>query len=237
MNFFSRKIKLVLSAVLLFTLPIFVYSKDYSYYNEAPLTFAQSFRKNFFLTGGLCTVISIGQKSYTPVLFSVGGGYSFKIKNNFYLDTRISFYSNYYLWDESLQAALPSEVENRTSTSINIALDLPFVASFNFGKHTLRAGGGLGLIPKINFLSSGVSTNDEGSSGSAGEDLNLINKYLWSYARWIYPQIALSYSALLTNGWRAGLDFKYYLPLTSLIKGRGLNDSVIQLCLRLALSE
>ncbi len=228
-DFVLKKIKIAVFLLLIFTTVPFAFSQNYNLQEEENLTFSKSLKKNFFLTGGLCTVISTGQKSFTPVLFCVGAGYSFKINPKLYLDTRLAIYSDYYGWNEAQQIAQPAEVENRTSTSINLAIDLPFVACFNFGKHTLRAGGGIGLIPKINFL----SREAEGFE----DEFSLINKYLWSYARWVYPQMTLSYSALLFNGWKAGLDLRYYLPLTSLIEGRGLNDSVIQLCFRLGFKE
>ena len=58
---------------------------------------------------------------------------------------RLSFFTNYYLWDGS--KALPAEVENRTATSLSFLFDLPAAVSFRSGeKDTFELSGGIAAL-------------------------------------------------------------------------------------------
>jgi len=195
---------------------------------------------NLFFTDGVVFMLSTGNASVSapsPVLFSPGVGYSFRIFKFLVFEPRTSVFAQHYLWEESASYAYPAEIENRTATCVSLLIDLPLVITMGTKSDTIGLGAGVGLLPRYSFLSNGVSADDAGTSGSASDDVSKINGWLWSDARWLYPEMSVAYVHLLSNGWRVGLETRFYLPLGSLISGHGMDGMMVSTALRLVLPE
>ncbi len=182
-------------------------------------------------------VLIVNTESYTksapsPIAFSCGLGMKLMPDNFYSYEPRISFFTNYYLWDG--ENALPAEVENRTATAISFLIDLPVV--FNFKKselHSFEAGAGLALLARYGILSNGVSSSDSGASGDAGGDVNEINSWFWSGMHYLFPEITGAWNFKVNEKLKAGLETHIYFPLGSLTNGRGLDAMMVTVAARL----
>ncbi len=167
--------------------------------------------------------------SPTAFAFAVGGIWPNKAFLSF--QPRLSFWTSYYLWDG--KNALPAEIENRTAFVLNFMLDLPAAATFRFQKFQVEAGAGLGILARAAMLAGGVGEGDTGASGSAGGDKAEIQKWFWSNARFLYPEIFAAWEWNFTDRIAAGFELRYYLPIGSLADGRGLTESIFALSAKL----
>jgi hypothetical protein len=195
---------------------------------------------NLFFTAGITFCLSTGDRSISapsPLKYSFGVGYSFHLVKFLLFQPRITGWSQYYLWDEDTSYAYPAPVEDRTATTLNALIDLPLVIPVGTKKNMMGLGLGAAVLARYGFLSNGVSADDTGSSGNAKSDVDLINSWLWSSARWLYPEMFISYNHLLTNGWRLGGEMRFYLPIGSLISGHGMDGMMCSVSLRLVLPE
>jgi len=156
----------------------------------------------------------------SPINYSFGLGMNFFEDKPVIFQPRLSFSTNYYLWNG--EDAKPAEIENRTATALNFMLDLN--ALYSIGKnYTFQAGGGLGIFARYGILSSGVDSEDAGgtSDSTAGKDVDSINSWFWSDLHFLYPQIVFSYTYMLEGGWQVGAESHFYFPLGSLTSGDG----------------
>ena len=163
----------------------------------------------------------------SPTAFALSFGGIWPNKAFWSFQPRLSFWTSYYLWDG--KNALPAEVENRTALVLNFMVDLPAVATFRFKKCQAEAGLGLGFLARAALLANGVSEGDSGTTGSAGGDKDEIQKWFWSSARFLYLEFLGGWEWNFTERIAAGFELRYYLPIGSLIDGRGLDASIISL--------
>lgn len=195
---------------------------------------------NLFFTGGIVFVLANGDETISsPSLLksTLGIGYSFHLFNFLVFQPRITGWGQYYLWDENSQYAYPASVEDRTASAVTLLLDLPLVLTVGTKKNMMGAGVGVGFLPRFSFLSNGVSADDTGTTGTAEGDVAKINSWFWSSARYLYPEASLAYVHLLSNGWRLGLETRFYLPLGSLLTGHGMDGMMLSASIRLVLPE
>lgn len=194
---------------------------------------------NLFFTGGLVYTLSTGDKTISPINSSLGIGYSFHLLPFLLFQPRLTGWGQYYLWDNAAQYAYPAEVENRTSTTIGVLTDFPFVMTVGTKKNMMELGLGAAVLARYSFLANAVSADDLNSDGSttAEEDVHAINEWCWDSVRWLYPETFISYIHLLSNGWRLGLETRFYLPLGSLISNHGMDGMMLSVSLRLVLPE
>lgn|SRR5574344_364947 len=195
---------------------------------------------NLFFTGGITFCLSTGSHTISapsPLKYTLGVGYSFHIARFFLFQPRLSGWSQYYLWDADSGNAYPAPLENRTATTLNLLIDLPFVIPVGTTKNMTGFGFGAAILARYGFLSNGVSSTDTGSSGTAEGDVDLINGWMWSSVRWLYPEFMISYNHLLKNGWRLGGEVRFYLPIGSIISGNGMDGMMASVALRLVLPE
>ena len=167
----------------------------------------------------------------SPTAFSLAFGGIWPNKAFLSFQPRLAFWTSYYLWDG--KNALPAEVENRTAFVLNFMLDFPAVATFRFQKFQAEAGIGLGVLARAALLANGVSEGDSGTTGSAGGDKDEIQKWFWSSARFLYLEFLGGWEWNFTERIAAGFELRYYLPIGSLIDGRGLDASIIALSAKL----
>lgn len=166
----------------------------------------------------------------SPVLFLLGGGAIINLTEHITLEPHLDFWTQYYLYDGN--DARPAEVEHRTATMLCFMLDIPVGFNFKYGNHTLTPGAGLGLLMRFGFLSNGVKSNDRGATGSAQGDVEKINSWMWQKARFVYPEIFFAWTYKISEDFSAGAVLRCYIPIGSLIDGKGLDATIINLSAR-----
>ena len=163
----------------------------------------------------------------SPVVYPLSIGISWPDYYFVSFQPRMSFYYNYYLWNNDEQTALPAEVENRTATALSCLFTLPAVFSFHFtDKTTFEAEAGVSFLLRTGILSNGVSGTDSGTSGSAESDTELINKWFWTGLRFLYAETGVSWLFDFTAV-KAGPELHFYLPIGSLLDNRGLDAMML----------
>ena len=166
----------------------------------------------------------------TPVNFAGGMGAIIDITDFITLEPRLDFWAMYYLFDG--KDALPAEIEQRTASVLCFMLDVPVGFNFRKGNHTFTPGAGLGILMRFAFLSSGVKPDDHGATGSAQGDAEKIASWFWGKGRFLYPEVFFAWDYRISEKLRAGLTARIYLPLGSIIDGKGLDATIINLSTR-----
>ncbi len=181
----------------------------------------------FINIGALLTVNTESKlkSAPSPVSFSTAIGAVWPNNAFISFQPRLSFFGMYYLWDG--KNALPAEVENRTALSLSMIFDLPAAATFRLGASSIEAGAGLGFLFRAGILAPNVKASDSGTEGSAGQDVDKINEWFWSGARFLYPEISVAWEYTFSERLRAGFELRYYFPIGSLASGRGFDASMI----------
>lgn len=173
----------------------------------------------------------------SPVMYSLGVGGDFLFSNNILLQAHSSFFTNYYLWDG--KDAQPAEVENRTATALSAMIDLTGGYTFTIGetqKHFLSVNGGIGFFARYAILANGVEPDEANRDigTKARDDVSDINGTFFKDLNFLYPEIAFSYSYELSEIWKIGGEFRTYLPIGSLMKGRGIDGMIFSLALKVS---
>lgn len=208
------------------------------------LSKAVSLEKDIFFTFGPNLLLNTGDKTKSapsPVMYSfgIGGDFypDFYTKKNILFQAKASFFTNYYLWDG--EDARPAEVENRTATALSAIIDLGCGKSWIFGQNQdniISLSGGIGLLIRYGILSNGVSPDEPNRDGfsTASEDVRDINGSFYKKLRFLYPELAFSYSHRLSEIWKVGLETRTYIPVGSLIFGDGIDGMIFSLALKLS---
>jgi hypothetical protein len=194
---------------------------------------------DFFLTFEPMFILNTeaGTKSApSPVVYPLSIGISWPDDYFVSFQPRLSLFYNYYLWDTDEGMALPAEVENRTATALSFLFTLPAVFSFHLtDKGTLEAEAGFSVLVRFGILSSGVSSSDSGTSGTAADDTVLINKWFWTNGRMMYISAGAAWLYSFTDTIKAGPEVRFYLPPASLAEGRGLDAMMISAGIKLVM--
>ena len=163
----------------------------------------------------------------SPVVYPISLGLVFPDNNFISFQPRLSFFTNYYLWNK--KGAYPAEIENRTATAFSFLLDLP--AAFTFKpkeKHMFNLTAGPSLLIRFATLSNGVNEDDPGYNGNtASEDLSKINDYFWKDANFLYLETSFDYLYKITEKISFGPEVRFYMPLGQIFSGNGLNASML----------
>ncbi len=162
----------------------------------------------------------------SPVMYSIGAGTTYSFTDKITGEGKVSFFTNYYLWDE--KNAQPSEVENRTATVLSFMFD--FTAKYNFvsGKNYFTPGLGLGFNTRFAVLSNNVSSAEK-------EYVKKINSWLWSDFRYLYPKLSFTYLRQINDKVKAGFDTNVYFNMASLTKSGSFDEMLFSAALRLQL--
>ena len=139
----------------------------------------------------------------------------------------VSFFSMNHIWHGNI--ALPTEIENRTTTTLSFMLNLPAAFNFLFEKSRIQLTAGVGAFLRFGILSNGVNDNDSGYSGSAAGDVKLINNWFWEKARWLYASFGASWLYNITSKIKIGPVLNVYVPFTSIIEYKKPQDMIISL--------
>jgi hypothetical protein len=170
----------------------------------------------------------------SPIVYPISIGASWPDYYFVSFQPRLSFYCNYYLWNNDEQTALPAEVENRTATALSFLVTLPAVFSFHLtGRTTLEAEAGVSLLLRAAIISNGVSGSDSGTSGSAESDTAYINKWFWTNARFLYAETGVSWIYTVSDSIKAGPGLHFYFPLGSIFSGRGMDAMMLSAGIKL----
>lgn len=233
------KKKLIAGILLLSAMSIFAQTEEPQEIEAAEIVEKETDKKSrnyqWIFTMGPILIVnteSNTKSAPSPIAFSCGLGLKFMPDNFYSFEPRVSFFTNYYLWDG--ENALPAEVENRTATALSFLIDLPLV--FNIAqneKHGFELGGGLALLARYGILSNGVESSDSGASGDAGGDVSEINSWFWGDMHYLFPELTGAWNFKVNEKLKAGVESHIYFPLGSLANGRGLDAMMITFAARL----
>ena len=172
----------------------------------------------------------------SPVVYPLSIGVSWPDTYFVSFQPRLSFFYNYYLWDNDRGMALPAEVENRTATALSFLFTFPAVFSFHLtDRSTIEAEAGISLLVRFGILSNGVSGSDSGTSGTAADDTALINKWFWENGRMIYFSAGAAWLYRFTDTIKAGPEVRFHLTPASPAEGRGLDAMMFSAGIKLVL--
>ena len=161
----------------------------------------------------------------SPVVYPISIGFLWPDTSKIAIQPTISFFMMQHLYYEN--AALPAEIENRTTTTLSFMLNIPAVYSIFLSNSNFQLMGGLGVLIRFGLLSPGVKESDSGWTGSAGEDVTKINEYFWGKMRWLYITAGGSWLYNLTPQLRAGPIINVYLPVGGLISDKNAQAMII----------
>ena len=178
---------------------------------------------DFFVTFGPGLTTSSETNGLGNITWQLGGGITYQINNSLSVDPRFCVFFNYYKWDPEHCQSVISSVENRTSTVTNLLVDIPLAFNFKIFDHKINLGAGLGILSRIGLISGDVDKNEPGITGTVAEDHKLIVKNFWNKLNFLYPEICASYVYKMMNGMSYGAEFRFYLPLGSLISNKNMN--------------
>ena len=204
---------------------------------ETPAS-SRSFFSSVDLMAGFSPAVYINTESTlvsapSPVIYPVSIGFLWPNYTKIAIQPTLSFFTMYHLWYDG--QALPAEIENRTSQTISLLLDLPAVFSiYPNEKSRFQFSTGLAFLMRFGILAGGVKETDSGYTGSAGSDMDQINSYFWSNARFLYLSLGASWLYDLVPHLRLGPVFHTYLPLGSLFSGESVQGMIISLGLKLS---
>lgn len=153
---------------------------------------------------------------YTPfdVSFALGFEYEYRIVKYFEIQPSFELSFLHYLWTGKMASL--SEVENRTAFTFAFTLELPLMLIFDIQKWSLSFGTSLAILFRFSALDLGIKGSDVGINGiTAKEEVSKINQYLWQEGRWLYPALRAKCEYTFESGWKAGLLFSAYLPISN----------------------
>lgn len=170
----------------------------------------------------------------SPIMFSGGLGADFFEKSPVTAECRLSFFTNYYIWDG--EDAQPAEIENRTAIALSLMLDMTAGHNFNFGKNSILVAAGAGFLARYGLLALGVDSGDlNPKTGSkASDDVSDINSWFYKNVNFLYPEISITYMREIPKGMKAGCEFRAYFPLGSMMNGDGIDGMIYSLSLKVS---
>lgn len=163
-----------------------------------------------------------------PIVYPLSFGVVFPKETFISFQPRLSFFTNYYLWNKN--GAYPAEIENRTATAFSFLFDFPVAFTFNPAeKHFIDLGIGPSVLARFAVLSHSVHGSDAGFNGnSASDDVSETNRYFWKDANFLFIDAYFAYLYKFTKELKAGPEIKFYLPC-SVFSGNDLNAAMLSL--------
>lgn len=148
------------------------------------------------------------------------------------LEPTLSFFTMYNLWYDG--TAYPAEIENRTTTTLSFLLNIPVVFALNIKGTKLEVYPGIAMLMRFGIRAGGVSGSDSGYSGSADEDVALINQWYWSNARFLY--LSAGVNAIFENisHVKIGPVLNIYMPVGTIFSGESVQGMIVSAGLKLS---
>ncbi|MCR5188189.1 MAG: hypothetical protein K6C97_04575 [Treponema sp.] len=169
----------------------------------------------------------------SPIIYPITIGALWPDYTFFATQPSIAFFMTNHLWYDG--KALPAEIENRTSTTLNFLFTIPAVISLYIGNFRLQLMPGLSILARFAFLANNINASDSGYSGSAASDVENINKYFWSNGRFFYFSSGVSMLFKVTDTIKVGPVVNVYLPIVPLVTGEGLQATIISIGVKISL--
>ncbi len=194
-------------------------------------------RSNFFLDAGAAAYISdstYGDAS-PQIKFLPGIGFNVPIGKAFAIQPRITGFHQYLQWNEGTKSAYPAAPENRTASAVTLVTDIPFLVTLKGEKFSFNLGGGIGFLWRITSLAHGVKGSDQGTSGTAKQDFDRINKWIWNPLHFIYPEGVAEADFTLESGRIMGIVARAYIPMS--IVTDGLRNTIFSISIRFTLPQ
>lgn len=168
------------------------------------------------------------ESAVSPIVYPISFGAVFFKTKPVTFQPRLSFFANYYLWEND--KAYPAEIENRTAAVFSFLLDLPAVYTLNLKeKHHMDFAFGPAFNFRIITLANGVSGSDAGSTGTADGDVSEIRSYLWGNGNFVYLSTYTSYLYSVSDRLQVGPEFRFYISCGQLFSGNGFDSSMLSL--------
>ena len=149
------------------------------------------------------------------------------------IEPTLSFFRLYTLWYDG--TAYPAEIENRTATTLSFLLNIPVVFAVNVKGTKLQISPGIAMLMRFALKTGGVSGSESGYSGTVDSDINLINKWFWSNARFLY--FSAGVSAIFENigHVKIGPVLNIYVPVGTFFSGEAIQGMIVSTGLKLSL--
>lgn len=223
-----KKNKIFLCSILFFLISFSIFSQE----ENSPETSSRPFDFFACIDAGLYLNPEQAElnSAPSPINFEITFGALIPNYTLFAFQPSLTFFMmNHLLYEDR---ALPAEIENRTSTTLSFYLNLPLAFSLELPKSEFHATAGIGTMIRFAFLASGVRADDEGFSGSAKEDIKIINKWFWSKLHWLYATVEADWLYEVTPALSAGPFVSIKLPVGSLIADSSFQGSIFSLGLK-----
>lgn len=211
-------------ATILFLMPLFCQEETEQTHYTAD--FVMQFEPGIYIN-----TESVLVSAPSPIVYPISVGFIWPDSTVLSVQPTISFFMMQHLYYDD--RALPAEIENRTTTTLSFLLNIPAVYSIFLEKSRFQITAGLGIFMRFGIRSPGVKDSDSGWSGSAGEDVSLINDYFWKKPRWLYLTAGGSWLYDLTPQLRAGPVINISIPVGGLIVDKDAQGMLISLGIKI----
>ncbi len=150
----------------------------------------------------------------SPILNMIGVGTRFPISADFSIAPRIDVFTTYYGWIDG--RAMPVDVENRLAVLWGLIIDVPVRYDLGLGgNHAMQFTGGIALMTRLAFKDASVPADEQA-------EVDSVSRYLWDKARFLYPELGVSYSYKMADWVSFGVSARVLLPIFNLWTGEDL---------------
>ncbi len=224
-NILYTKQNRILWVLLLLCSTMFVYSQEIEPPQKAEQLQEKKQTSSVLITFGPLGILNTYKNSApSPINFSIGGGAQISLLDFLSITPHLSFFGNYYLWENG--QAYPAEIEHRSAYVPSFILDIPATYDLKTENSIFRIGLGASFLMRFAVLATSVPTTVQ-------VDIDNMNKWFWQNAEFFYPSAQFSWDYFLDNGMALGLGLKAYVPVGSLIKAQGINNGMATITVRL----
>ena len=172
------------------------------------------------------TIESVTDTPYFTMAFPFTVGFVFPADTKLNFQPKISFFSEYFLWDGN--NAFPAKQEDSTNIAFCFLIDLPANYTYTLKeKHIFEGKTGPSFDIRFSKTMNGLNSSDESAGGTVAEDVREINSLFWKNANFLYWNFSLSYMYAFVRGIKAGPEARFYIPLGSVLSGNGMNGYMI----------
>ena len=172
------------------------------------------------------TIESLTETPYFALTFPFSVGMVFPADKPLSFQPKISFFSEYFLWDG--KCAFPARIEDSSNIAFCFLLDLPLNYTFTLKeKHIFEGRSGPSVNIRFSKTMNGLNSSDQATSGTVAEEVQEINRWFWKNANFLYWNFSLSYLYNFSRGIKAGPEAALYIPLGSVLSGQGFNAFMV----------
>ncbi|MCR5401514.1 MAG: hypothetical protein K6E78_07955 [Treponema sp.] len=172
------------------------------------------------------TIESLTETPYFALTFPFSVGMVFPADKPLSFQPKISFFSEYFLWDG--KCAFPARVEDSSNIAFCFLVDLPLNYTYTFReKHIFEGRSGPSFDLRFSKTMNGLNSSDQATSGTVAQEVQEINQWFWKNANFLYWNFSLSYLYNFSRGIKAGPEASFYMPLGAVFSGNGFNAFMV----------